>query len=248
MEDEHENCGCCNGNCPEVNCVPTKRCCGFAVNTTPPKCVRPAPRNRTTCPEGNRYGCSELFQFCPVEPDTFTEPQLAVIERTIVSMMVYFPMYSVLDTFGCSCVYRPYYGREGNCTLDWQGGVVPSVLGAACAKPLETRDCGCGEKGGTGLLRFWTPTNPNECCPKLVPTVDENGEPVLDDEGNPLFSSIPQQMLFGEVEASHPHFTKYGGTPQAFIDFDHMPAHVMAKVVGMLCKLIQTFQQGGPTT
>ncbi len=248
MADDHKDCLCCSGNCPEINCVPTRPCCGYSVPTTPPKCVRPMPTNRTTCPTGNRYGCENLMPVCRVEPDTFTADQVAVIERTLVSALVYFPMYSVMDTFGCSCIYRPYYGREEvNCFITQSGGYISGALGPACSKPLDKKDCGCGCNDGNGLLRFWNPTTPDPCCPKMVPTIDENGEPVLDDEGNPLFSQVPQQALFGIVEPSHPNFTKYGGTPQAYIDFDHIMPATMAKIVGLFCNLICAFQKGGPS-
>lgn len=233
---------CCGGDCPEIKCTPETPCGGRVIDPTPFECVRPLPRNESLKPQGNFYGCANMFQLCPIEPDTFTEDQVAILEQTILSAMVYFPSYSVLNNQGCGCDGKVMYGREGSCT-DYLGGVFTAGPAACLPAPLAKLACGCKCGQTSGLAQYWTPTTPSQCCKVLE--VDEAGEPVLDANDEPVYTA--QQFLFGAVPASHPHWTKYGGTPSAGIDMDMMMPATQAKIVGLFCKLMCVIQDGGPS-
>lgn len=237
------DCKCCAGDCPTCVEVPDSPCCGRHVDPTPFSCVRPIPKNKTLSPQSNWYGCENMFALCPIEPGTFSADQVAILEQTIVSAMVYFPSYSVLDNVGCGCDGKVMYGRDDDCT-SYLGGVYKTPPAGCLPPALEQKMCGCSCGNSKGLLKYWTPTAPSNCC--QVAVVDENGDPVLDAEGNATYEA--QQLLFGAVPASHPHWTKYGGTPSAGVDMDMIMPATQAKIVGLFCKLICVIQEGGPVT
>lgn len=237
-------CKCCEGTCPTCKDIPNESCCMPVIMDGEWRCVIPAPVNPSTqLPSGARYDC-DIFDICPIPPGTFNVEQVAALEKTIHSVMQYFPMYAVNSYMGCSCYTRIFHGRTMTC---YERNVSPVMFeddGDCPPTPdLIPKSCGCGSNS-PGFLKYWTPTMESKCCPrtKVVEVVGDDGEPT----GETMEVAYFPKQMFGSVPASHPHWTKYGGQGMKGLDMDNVRPDYMEKLVAMFCKLLGVIQAGGP--
>lgn len=235
------DCKCCEGTCVECKEIPNQTCCTPAVMDGEWRCVIPQPENPSMAmPSGARYDC-DIFDICPIPAGTLTAEAVTAIERSFHSVLQYFPAYATNSYMGCPCYTHIFHGRDATC---YERNISPVMFEAdACPAPtaLEPKECGCGSGGG--LLKYWTPTLPSNCCPRtetMVVTDPDTGE-----DTETTVTVYPKQM-FGSVPASHPHWTKYGGQGTKGLDMDMVQPAYLEKVVALFCKFLKVIQAGGP--
>lgn len=236
------DCKCCEGSCVKCKDIVDVTCCKPMVIDGDYQCVIPQPENpSTTMPMGARYDC-DIFDICPIPPNTFTAEQLAFVEASFYSVMQYFPLYASQHyTGGCPCYIHIRHGRDSTCYERWASPTIDECGDCPKGPDVRGKSCGC-DSNTPSIYKYWTPTLPSNCCPRTVEVILNEGTP----EEEVTYATVYPKQILGTVPTSHPNFIRYGGQGVKGVDMDQVSPAYLEKLIALLCKLLSVFQKGGP--